>query len=90
MYNREVVEENPEYNNIDAILEEAQKLSTEEKAELIEKLLEKESGLIVVSASSHLADYIIAQMSLLSPEGLVYVLSETAPWITSDDQVFID
>lgn len=90
MYNREVVEENPKYNSIEAVWQEAKKLSTEEKAELIERLLSKESGLIVVSANSHLADYIIAQMSLLSPEGLVYVLSETAPWITSDDKVFID
>lgn len=90
MYNREVVEENPESNSIEAVWQAAKNLSTEEKAELIEKLLDKESDLIVVSASSHLADYIIAQMSLLSPEGLVYVLSETAPWITANDKVFAD
>lgn len=90
MYNKEVVEENPEYNSIEAVLEETKKLSTEEKAELIERLLSKESGLIVVSANSHLADYIIAQMSLLSPEGLVYVLSKTAPWITANNKVFTD
>jgi len=90
MYNREVLEENSEYNSIEVVWQAAKKLSTEEKAALIERLLDQESGLIVVSANSHLADYIIAQMSLLSPEGLVYVLSETAPWITSDEQVFID
>jgi hypothetical protein len=42
------------------------KLSTDEKAELVKRLLGKESGLVLVSTNSNLVDYVIAQISLLS------------------------
>ncbi len=75
MLNRNFVAENIESNSVEGVWQRIKNLSADEKAELLQKLLGKESGLIVVSASSHLADYVIAQMSQLSSEGLTYVLT---------------
>ncbi|HEY9597585.1 MAG TPA: hypothetical protein V6D33_07950 [Cyanophyceae cyanobacterium] len=84
MYDSDLVEMNCQFSSIEAIWQETKKLSIEEKAELVEKLLGKESGLMVVSKSSHLADYIIAQMSLLSREGLAYVLRSIEERISTE------
>ena len=70
--------------NFDIAWQAAKRLSTDQKAELVEKLLEKEAQLIVVQANSNLVDYIIAQMSLLSVEGLTYILKAIASRIASD------
>ena len=75
MYNSELVQENTESNNVEVVWQKVTNLSTAEKAELVKRLLGKESGLILVSTSTHLIDYIIAQMSLLSSEGLSYVMT---------------
>ncbi|MCA1992931.1 MAG: hypothetical protein LDL41_12980 [Coleofasciculus sp. S288] len=84
MYDSELSEMNCHSSNLEALLQEAQKLSVDEKAELVERLLGKESGLIVVSQSTHLADFIIAQMNLLSNEGLAYVLRAIADELASE------
>lgn len=84
MYDTDLVGMNCNYSSIDAIWQETKNLSIEEKAELVEKLLGKESGLMVVSKNSHLADYIIAQMSLLSREGLAYVLRALGDRISTE------
>lgn len=84
MYDTDLVGMNRNYSSIDAIWQETKNLSIEEKAELVEKLLGKESGLMVVSKNSHLADYIIAQMSLLSREGLAYVLRALGDRISTE------
>lgn len=68
-----------EVNKVEDLWQEAKKLSLDEKAELVQNLLEQESGLVVMSANSHLVDYIVAQMNLLSNEGLAYVLMAIAP-----------
>jgi uncharacterized protein YaaW (UPF0174 family) len=65
-----------ETNGFEAVWSDVEKLSKGQKAELVKRLLGNESDLILVSTSTHLADYIIAQMSLLSSEGLAYVLQE--------------
>lgn len=59
---------------LEAVWQEVKTLNQAEKAELVKRLLGKESGLILVSKHIHLVEYIIAQMNLLSPEGLAYVL----------------
>ena len=84
MYNRDVVQVDGNNNTIDAVWQQVKKLSTEEKAEIVKRLLGKESGLVLVSTSSHLVDYIIAQMSLLSNEGLAYVLRAIASRMAAD------
>lgn len=76
---------NHQSNKVDNIWQEVKQLSTDEKAELVEKLLGKESGLIVVSGSTHLVNYILAQMSLLSSEGLAHVLGAAASQLISED-----
>lgn len=84
MYEANVVNLNKGNKNIETAWQAANKLSTDEKAELVERLLGQESEVIVVPANSHLIDYIIAQMNFLSVEGLVYILKETASRIASD------
>lgn len=73
MYNSDLVQKDSESSSIENVWQQVKPLSTDEKAELVKRLLGKESGLVLVSTSSHLVDYIIAQMSLLSSEGLTYV-----------------
>jgi hypothetical protein len=73
MYERDIIPMNNQSSPVDTVWQAANTLSTEEKAELVERLLGQESGLIVISATSHLADYIIAQTNLLSRTGLAYV-----------------
>lgn len=70
--------------SVEAVWQEAQKLSADDKAELVNRLLGKESGLIVVSTNSHLVDYIIAQMNLLSLEGLAYIMRAIAARMASE------
>lgn len=84
MYDSEIVEIDTCSNNVEAVWQQVKKLSTEEKAEIVRRLLGRESGLILVSSSAHLVDYIIAQMSLLSSEGLAYVLRAIASRLDSD------
>ncbi|NEP51590.1 MAG: hypothetical protein F6K65_23435 [Moorea sp. SIO3C2] len=74
---------NSKPNQVDSVWRLAKTLSVEEKAELIERLVDQESGLIVLSATTHLADYILAQMSLLSSEGLLYVFRKVAAQLSS-------
>lgn len=74
MYDTDLVEVDTEFNNFDVVWQEVKTLSKAQKAELVKRLLGKESGLLLVSTSSHLVDYIIAQMSLLSSKGLTHVL----------------
>lgn len=88
MYDSDLVKMKCNYSSIDAIWQETKNLSIEEKAELVERLLGKESGLMVVSKNSHLADYIIAQMSLLSREGLAYVLRAIEERISTEFSSF--
>lgn len=73
MYKNELILNNTQNNGVDAILQYTDQLSIDEKAELIERLLDEESGLMVVSATTDLPDYIIAQTNLLSMKGLAYV-----------------
>ncbi len=73
MYTTEMISINSKSHKVDSLWQAAETLSLDEKAELIEKLLGRESGLMVISASSNLADYVIAQTQLLSWEGLTYV-----------------
>jgi hypothetical protein len=87
MYTSQLVNENCSnitINKVEELWQEAKKLSVDEKSELLQKLLEKESGLVVISANSHLVDYIVAQINLLSSEGLAYVLMAIAPRIHCD------
>lgn len=84
MYTSELVNENCSnitINKVEELWQEAKNLSLDEKSELLQKLLDKESGLVVMSANSHLVDYIVAQINLLSNEGLAYVLMAIAPRI---------
>ncbi len=76
MYQKCLVPMDAETNGFEAVWSDVEKLSKGQKAELVKRLLGNESDLILVSTSTHLADYIIAQMSLLSSEGLAYVLQE--------------
>ncbi len=71
-------------NKFEKVCQQVKELSIEEKAELVESLLGKGSGLVVVPATLNLADYIIAQMSLLSAEGIEYVVSAIAYRLVSD------
>jgi hypothetical protein len=73
MYDSKLVQMDSESSRIEDVWQQVKPLSTDEKAELVKRLLGKESGLVLVSTSTHLVDYIIAQMSLLSSEGLAYV-----------------
>lgn len=86
MYDTDVVQIDSPPNSIDTVWPEVQKLSTEEKAEIVRRLLGQESGLVLVSTSSHLVDYIIAQMSLLSHEGLACVLRAIASRMVADEK----
>jgi hypothetical protein len=72
-------------SDIETTWQQVKKLSREEKAEMVRRLLGQESGLVLVSTNSHLVDYIIAQMSLLSHEGLAYVLRAIASRIACDE-----
>lgn len=84
MYQKGLVNLNTEVNSVETVWSLARNLSTEEKAELVELLLGKESGMVVISSRSHLADYIIAQANLLSIDGLKYVLREIRARFASD------
>ena len=84
MYDSDVAQMDGCNDSIDTVWPQVKKLSTEEKAELVRRLLGQESGLVLVSTSTHLVDYIIAQMSLLSHEGLTYVLRAIASRIAAD------
>ncbi|MGB5960319.1 MAG: hypothetical protein WBG73_06635 [Coleofasciculaceae cyanobacterium] len=84
MYETNLVDLDNGSKNLETAWQAAKKLSTDEKAELVEKLLDQESELIVVPANGHLIDYIIAQMHFLSIEGLTYVLKATSSLIASD------
>lgn len=85
MYNSDLVQVDHRPNSIDTVWQEVKKLPTQEKAEIVRRLLGQESGLVLVSTSSHLVDYIIAQMSLLSPEGLACVLRAIASRMAADE-----
>lgn len=82
MYTTEMISINTKSHNVDSVWQAAETLSLDEKSELIEKLLDRESGLMVISASSNLADYVIAQTQLLSWEGLTYVWDAIGDEIT--------
>ena len=84
MYQKGLVDLKTEGDSVEAVWSLARNLSTEEKAELVELLLGKESGMVVVSKSSHLTDYIVAQMNLLSLDGLEYVLRKIGARFASD------
>lgn len=84
MYDSDLVQIESCNIGIESAWQQVKKLSAEEKAEMVRRLLGNESGLVLVSTHSHLVDYIIAQMSLLSPEGLAYVLRAIASRISSD------
>jgi hypothetical protein len=84
MYTNDLVHVDSSDSKVEEIWQKAQNLSIDEKTELVQKLLDQESGLIVISANTHLVDYIIAQMSLLSAEGLAYVWKAIAPRIASE------
>jgi hypothetical protein len=86
MYTNDLAHVDSSNSKVEDIWQKAEKLSIDEKAELVQKLLDKESDLIVISANSHLVDYIIAQMSLLSSEGLAYVLKAIAPRLGSKNK----
>ncbi len=88
MYDRDLAQVESCNNNIETVWQNVKTLSTQEKAELVRRLLGQESGLVLVSTSAHLVDYIIAQMSLLSHEGLAYILRAIASRMTSDAQSF--
>jgi Asp-tRNA(Asn)/Glu-tRNA(Gln) amidotransferase B subunit len=84
MYENDLVSVKAQASRVETILQAAKKLPLEQKAELVEKLLGEESGVVVLSANSHLVDYVIAQMNLLSSEGLAYVLRAIASRIAAD------
>lgn len=83
MYTTEMISINTKSHNVDSLWQAAETLSLNEKAELIEKLLARESGLMVIAASSNLADYVIAQTQLLSLAGLTYVWNAISAEITA-------
>ncbi|HBE20927.1 MAG TPA: hypothetical protein DEG17_06780 [Cyanobacteria bacterium UBA11149] len=83
MYTTEAISIQAKSHNVDSLWQAAETLSLAEKAELIEKLLGRESGLMVISASTDLADYVIAQTQLLSWKGLTYVWDAIAAEITA-------
>lgn len=84
MYKVNLVHLDSGNKNVETAWQAAEKLSTDEKAELVEKLLGQESELIIVPANSNLVDYIIAQLNFLSVEGLTYILKAIASQIASD------
>jgi hypothetical protein len=84
MYKSDVVQVDSCPNSVEVVWQEAKKLSTAEKAELVNRLLRKDAGLVVVTKHTHLVDYIIAQMTLLSSEGLAHVLRSIATRIASE------
>lgn len=84
MYENDLVSLNAEANSVEAILQAAKKLPVDQRAELVEELLGEESGVVVLAANSHLVDCIIAQMNLLSSEGLAYVLRAIASRVAAD------
>ncbi|NEO33586.1 MAG: hypothetical protein F6K36_24800 [Symploca sp. SIO3C6] len=84
MYNSSVVNLDAKSQGVDSVWHLVQDLSADDKAELVERLLGKESGMLLTSASSNLADYIIAQASLLSLEGLAYVCREIEEQIVTE------
>ncbi|MBD0304378.1 MAG: hypothetical protein ICV85_20135 [Tolypothrix sp. T3-bin4] len=84
MYGNDLVSLNAQVNSVETILQAAKKLPVDQRAELVEELLGEESGVVVLAANSHLVDYIIAQMNLLSSEGLAYVLRAIASRIATD------
>ena len=83
MYNSDVVQAKERSTQIESLWQEVKKLSTEEKAQLIQRLLRKDSGLVVVSKHTRLVDYMIAEISLLSSEGLAHVARAIAARIAS-------
>ena len=83
MYNSDVVQAKERSTQIESLWQEVKKLSTEEKAQLIQRLLRKDSGLVVVSKHTRLVDYMIAEISLLSTEGLAHVARAIAARIAS-------
>lgn len=84
MYDSDLQSRDGYNNKFEKVFQQVKELSIEEKAELVQSLLGKDSGLVVVPATLQLADYIIAQMSLLSTEGIEYVLSAIAYRLVSD------
>jgi hypothetical protein len=84
MYNSDVVRVEAHSNRVEAVWQEAKKLSPEEKAELVQRMLRKDSGLVVVSKHTRLVDYIIVQMTLLSSEGLARVARAISSRIASE------
>jgi len=84
MYENNLVSVKAQANSVETILQAAKKLPVDQRAELVETLLGEESGVVVLSANSHLVDYVIAQMNLLSSEGLAYVLKAIASRIAAD------
>ncbi|HAA31546.1 MAG TPA: hypothetical protein DCE56_32380 [Cyanobacteria bacterium UBA8553] len=83
MYNSDVVQAKERSTQVESLWQEVKKLSTEEKAQLIQRLLRKDSGLVVVSKHTRLVDYMIAEISLLSSEGLAHVARAIAARIAS-------
>lgn len=84
MYNSSLVNLDNQSQDVDSVWHLVQDLSADDKAELVERLLGRESGMLLASASSHLADYIIAQTNLLSLEGLAYVWTEIEEQILTE------
>ncbi len=84
MHKSDSVQMDARHNSFEDVWQEAKNLSTDEKAELVKRLLGKESGLVLVSTNSNLVDYVIAQISLLSSEGLAYVLRAIASRIACE------
>ena len=84
MYNSDVVRAEAHSKRVEAVWQEAKKLSPEEKAELVQRMLRKDAGLVVVSKHTRLVEYIIVQMSLLSSEGLACVARALSSRMTSE------
>lgn len=84
MYDSDLVQVDERHNSVEPVWQQVKTLSQQEKAEIVRRLLGQESGLVLVSTNSHLVDYIIAQMTLLSHEGLAYVLRAIASRMAAD------
>ena len=56
MYKSDVVQVDSCPNSVEVVWQEAKKLSTAEKAELVNRLLRKDAGLVVVTKHTHLVD----------------------------------
>ena len=63
MYNSDLVQVDHRPNSIDTVWQEVKKLPTEEKAEIVKRLLGQESGLVLVSTSSVLVATRVALVS---------------------------